>query len=61
MVPGHPPIKAQKIRYFQDANFKTRMRARPPLLNGYYASQFFCEPENVRASKPADEARRISS
>lgn len=61
MVSGHPPIKAQKIRYYQDVNFKTRMRAPPPLLNGYYASQFFGEPKNVRAAEPADEAGRTSS
>jgi type IV secretion system protein VirD4 len=37
MVSGHPPIKAQKIRYYLDANFKTRMQAPPPLLLGHYA------------------------
>ena len=37
MVSGHPPIKAQKIRYYLDANFKTRMQAPPPLQLGHYA------------------------
>ena len=37
MVSGHPPIQAKKIRYYLDANFKTRMQAPPPLLLGHYA------------------------
>jgi len=37
MVSGHPPIKAKKIRYYLDANFKSRMQAPPSLLLGRYA------------------------
>ena len=37
MVSGHPPIKAQKIRYYLDANFKTRMQPPPTLTLGRYA------------------------
>jgi type IV secretion system protein VirD4 len=36
MVSGHPPIKAQKIRYYLDANFKTRIQTPPLLLPGRY-------------------------
>ena len=36
MVSGHPPIKAQKIRYYRDANFKTRVLAPPLLQLGQY-------------------------
>ncbi len=36
MVSGHPPIQAKKIRYYLDANFKTRLRASPPLQLGHY-------------------------
>jgi type IV secretion system protein VirD4 len=37
MVSGHPPIKAQKIRYYLDTNFRTRIQAPPQLLPGRYA------------------------
>ena len=37
MVSGHPPIRAQKIRYYLDENFKKRIQAPPPLQLGYYA------------------------
>lgn len=36
MVSGHPPIQAKKIRYYLDANFKTRVRAAPSLQFGHY-------------------------
>jgi type IV secretion system protein VirD4 len=36
MVSGHPPIKAKKIRYYSDANFKSRVQAPPPLELGRY-------------------------
>jgi type IV secretion system protein VirD4 len=32
MVSGHPPVRAHKLRYFEDSNFTTRLRP-PPLLN----------------------------
>lgn len=37
MVSGHPPIKAQKIRYYLDENFKSRIQTPPPLRPGHYA------------------------
>lgn len=36
MVSGHPPIQAKKIRYYSDANFKSRVLAPPPLELGRY-------------------------
>jgi type IV secretion system protein VirD4 len=36
MVSGHPPIQAKKIRYYSDANFKSRVQAPPPLELGRY-------------------------
>jgi type IV secretion system protein VirD4 len=38
MLSGHPPIRAHKIRYYQDSNFKQRVFS-PPALNsvGAYA------------------------
>lgn len=36
MISGHPPIKAAKLRYYQDRNFMLRMLAPPVLaLEGY--------------------------
>ena len=32
MVSGHPPIRAKKLRYYQDANFKRRVLKPPALL-----------------------------
>jgi len=49
MVSGHPPIQAKKIRYYLDANFKTRMQAPPQLLLGHYA--------DVPAARPDDWTR----
>jgi type IV secretion system protein VirD4 len=31
MASGHPPVRAKKLRYYQDANFKSRVLA-PPIL-----------------------------
>ncbi len=37
MVSGHPPIRATKLRYFRDANFRRRVLAPPVLASGRYA------------------------
>jgi len=39
MVSGHPPIKAAKLRYYQDRNFKLRVIAPPVLTVGAYADR----------------------
>jgi len=49
MVSGHPPIKAQKIRYYLDANFKTRIQAPPPLMLGHYADAPAARPDDWTA------------
>lgn len=36
MVSGHPPIRARKLRYFRDANFRPRVLAPPALACGHY-------------------------
>ncbi len=36
MVSSHPPVRAQKLRYFEDANFCARVTPPPPLVNGVY-------------------------
>ncbi|WP_345797227.1 conjugal transfer protein TraG [Castellaniella sp. MT123] len=37
MVSGHAPIKAKKLRYYLDANFKRRVLPPPTLMLGRYA------------------------
>jgi type IV secretion system protein VirD4 len=37
MVSGHAPIKAKKLRYYLDANFKQRVLPPPVLADGGYA------------------------
>jgi len=37
MVSGHAPIRAKKLRYYADANFKPRVLAPPVLAGGPYA------------------------
>ena len=37
MVSGHPPIRAQKLRYYRDANFRHRVLPPPALAMGHYA------------------------
>jgi len=39
MVSGHPPIKAKKLRYFQDRNFIARVLPPPVLASGVYADR----------------------
>jgi type IV secretion system protein VirD4 len=46
MVSGHPPIRAKKLRYFRDANFRPRVLAPPVLASGHYA--------DVPARRPDD-------
>ena len=36
MVSGHPPIRAKKIRYYQDPNFTRRILPPPLLTSGGY-------------------------
>jgi type IV secretion system protein VirD4 len=39
MVSGHPPIKAKKLRYYQDRNFMARLLPPPVLAAGVYADR----------------------
>jgi type IV secretion system protein VirD4 len=41
MVSGHPPIRASKLRYFEDRNFRCRVIDPPVLATGAYAD---CPP-----------------
>ena len=39
LISGLAPIRAQKLRYFADANFASRVAAAPKLTNGIYADR----------------------
>jgi len=52
MVSGHPPIKAKKLRYFQDRNFTRRVLAPPVLASGYYADRPVARPDDWSALAP---------
>jgi len=45
MVSGHPPIKAQKIRYYLDGNFKARIQTPSPLQLGHYTDAPLLRPD----------------
>ena len=46
MVSGHPPIKAAKLRYYQDRNFMGRMLAPPVLALDGYADKPTARPDD---------------
>ena len=46
MVSGHPPIKAAKLRYYQDRNFMGRMLAPPVLAVGAYSDRPVARPDD---------------
>jgi type IV secretion system protein VirD4 len=37
LVSGHPPVRATKLRYFEDANFRTRVLPAPALSGSGYS------------------------
>jgi len=37
LVSGHPPVRAAKLRYFEDANFRTRVLPAPVLCSSGYS------------------------
>jgi type IV secretion system protein VirD4 len=51
MVSGHAPIKAKKLRYYADANFKRRVLSPPALLADRYA--------DVPRARPDDWSRLV--
>src|SRR5690606_8487644 len=54
MVSGHPPIKARKLRYYADANFKYRVLPPPALTSGRYADVPAAQPDDWSAlARPA--------
>jgi type IV secretion system protein VirD4 len=49
MVSGHPPIRARKLRYYSDANFRPRMLPPPVLTVGRYADAPASRPDDWSA------------
>jgi type IV secretion system protein VirD4 len=46
MVSGHAPVRAQKLRYFDDENFKSRIVAPPALNGGSYLDSPPAQPDD---------------
>jgi type IV secretion system protein VirD4 len=46
LVAGTPPIRATKLRYYEDNSFKTRVLAPPALKDGDYADRPAARPDN---------------
>ncbi|MGJ7505682.1 MULTISPECIES: conjugal transfer protein TraG [unclassified Variovorax] len=46
MVSGHPPIKARKLRYYQDRNFIPRVLPAPTLAANVYADRPAVRPDD---------------
>jgi type IV secretion system protein VirD4 len=69
LVSGLPPIRAKKLRYYEDGNFKTRIFAAPTLTNGHYADRPAARPDDwggqvrgmhVRLAAAADEEAGVT-
>lgn len=52
MVSGHPPIKARKLRYYQDRNFTRRVLKAPVLRAGLYADRPAARPDDWSGLAP---------
>ncbi|MFX4635588.1 type IV secretory system conjugative DNA transfer family protein, partial [Acinetobacter baumannii] len=52
MVSGHPPVRARKIRYYNDRNFTTRVVPPPELADGHY--------RDAPAARPNDWAGQLA-
>ncbi|MDQ0080968.1 type IV secretion system protein VirD4 [Variovorax boronicumulans] len=61
MVSGHPPIKARKLRYYQDRNFTRRVLAPPALAAGFYADRPAIRPDDWSGLAPLIAPESLSS
>ena len=46
MVSGQPPVRARKLRYFDDENFASRVLAAPALVQGAYTDRPKARPDD---------------
>jgi len=60
MVSGHPPIKAKKLRYYQDRNFTARVLPVPELAAGVYADRPAARPDDWSALAPLAASEVLS-
>ncbi len=60
MVSGHPPIRAKKLRYYQDRNFTSRVLPAPAQAEGVYADRPATRPDDWSGLSPL-KARTPSS
>ena len=56
MVSGHPPIKAQKLRYYLDSNFTGRVIKAPVLGDGAYLDRPPVRPDDWSGLVPPESA-----
>lgn len=61
MVSGHPPIKARKLRYFQDRNFTQRVLPPPVLAPGLYTDRPMARPDDWSGLAPLAAPESLSS
>ena len=61
MVSGHPPIRARKLRYYQDRNFTRRVLAPPALATGFYADRPATRPDDWSGLAPLIAPGSLSS
>jgi type IV secretion system protein VirD4 len=57
LVAGHPPVRARKLRYFEDNAFKTRIVPAPALGDGGYADLPAARPDDWRGHVRGVDAR----
>lgn len=57
LVSGHAPVRAAKLRYFEDANFRTRVLPAPMLSIDGYADLPAARPDDWQDSVRAVDAR----
>ena len=62
LIAGLPPIRATKLRYYQDSNFKSRVMSAPALVDGDYCDRPAARPHDwPAATQPAAQAQASDS
>jgi type IV secretion system protein VirD4 len=62
MVSGHAPVRAQKLRYFEDRNFAPRVLPAPALSPEHYADRPATRPDDwSKLSVPGPASSAVST
>lgn len=61
MVSGHPPIRAKKLRYYQDRNFTSRVLPAPTLSANVYMDRPAARPDDWSGLAPLAVPEPLSS